>query len=143
MRTDAGSPGRPERPVRTAQLAGPALAIAAFVLLGAGAPPAPATEPGTGFIDGPTPGGVGAGGGGDLLAGLGPVLLLALAIAVVIAVAAALILFRTRGAPVTSSSEGWWTCSSCGAGNMDGAARCHACATWRTTNPRPTPSASP
>ena len=136
--------GRPGQPARTAQLAGAALSVVAFIVLqGAGAPLAPATGPGPRLIDAPTPGGAGSGGGGDLLTGLGPLLLVALVIAVVVAGAAALILFRTRAAPVTSSSEGWWTCSSCGAGNMDGAARCHACATWRTTNPRPTPSASP
>jgi len=61
----------------------------------------------------------------------------------VVLVGAVVILFRTRGAVTPpASSEGWWTCSNCGAGNMDGAARCHACSTWRATA-RPTPTAQP
>jgi hypothetical protein len=126
-----------------ARLADLCLAIAAFVaLVGAAAPaPFPATlvrnyaQQGDGSS-------AGGGTGGTLLSELGPLLLIALGIAVVVLVAAVIILFRTRGAVTPpASSEGWWTCSNCGAGNMDGVARCHACSTWRATSPRPTPSA--
>jgi hypothetical protein len=85
----------------------------------------------------------GGGIGGTFFSDFGPLLLIALVIAVIVLIAAAVIVFRTRGAVTPSaSSEGWWTCSNCGAGNMDGAARCHACGTWRTTA-RPTPTAQP
>ena len=119
------------------------LATLAFVvLLGAAPPGAPRVESVRAFAQGGGPGGAGT--GGDLLATFGPLLLLiGLVVALIIAVGAALILVRTRGSTTAVSPEGWWTCSTCGAGNMDGAARCHACGTWRTTAQRPTPSASP
>jgi hypothetical protein len=123
---------------------GAALGIASFIaLIGANAPAALA--PGLILDLNESGGGASSGGGtgGTFLADFGPLLLIGLAIAVIVLIAAAVILFRTRGAvtpPV--SSEGWWTCSNCGAGNMDGAARCHACSTWRTTA-RPTPTAQP
>jgi hypothetical protein len=86
----------------------------------------------------------GEGSGGTILSNFGPLLIVALAIAVLVLVAAVVILVRTRGAVTPSAtSEGWWTCSNCGAGNMDGAARCHSCSTWRSTNPRATPTAQP
>lgn len=91
-------------------------------------------------------GGAAAGGGtgGTPLSDFGPLIIAALVIAVIILAAAVVILLRTRGAVTPAAmSEGWWTCSNCGAGNMDGAARCHACSTWRTTAPRPTPTAQP
>jgi hypothetical protein len=83
------------------------------------------------------------GGGAGLLGSLGPILLVVVVIAIVIAVVAAVILFRTRGVTEPTSSEGWWTCPKCGSSNMDAAARCHTCSTWRATTARPTPSASP
>jgi hypothetical protein len=119
------------------RLAAPALAIVAFVvLLGATGPQPPILVPNVDFVA--TPGG--AGGEGLLSGDLGLLLLAALALAVIVAgIAAAVILYRTRGSRVTRApEEGWWTCQSCGAGNIDGAARCHACATWRTSAPRPT-----
>ena len=123
------------------RLAGPGLAIVAFiVLLGANAPAAPRIDLTADLIDAPTQGG---GDGGAFLAGITPLLLIALVVGVVIAAAAAYILFRTRGATVAPASDEWWTCSNCGAGNVVGSARCHACATWRASTPRPTPSASP
>lgn len=124
--------------------AGAVLGLASFiVLLGANAPAALA--PGATLDLNESGGGASSGGGtgGTFFSDFGPLLLIGLAIAVIVLVAAVVILFRTRGAvtpPV--SSEGWWTCSNCGAGNMDGAARCHACSTWRTTA-RPTPTAQP
>ena len=127
------------------RLAGAFLGIASFiVLVGANAPAALA--PGSILSLNESGGGASAGGGsgGTLLSSLTPLLLVGLAIAVVVLVAAVVILFRTRGSVAApASSEGWWTCSSCGAGNMDGAARCHACTTWRTTAPRPSPSTQP
>ena len=116
------------RPARLSRLVEPGLAIVAFIVLtGAG----PTTN-----------GGDQGGGGGGFLSGLGPLLAVALVIGIVLAAVAALILFRTRGASVPPATDDWWTCANCGAANMDGAARCHACSTWRGTTPRPTPSAS-
>lgn len=119
------------------RLAAPALAIVAFVvLLGANGPQSPVAVPIADFAA--TPGS--ADGGGGLGGDLGLLLLAALALAVIVAAAAAgVILYRTRGPRVPrAQEEGWWTCPNCGAGNLDGAARCHACATWRTSVPRPT-----
>lgn len=140
MRNRAGLPTHARR------LAGLGLSIVAFVvLLGAGAPAT--LEPGSINSLAESGGGASAGGGngGNVLSSLGPLLFVALAIALVVLVAAAVILFRTRGAVATpaSAAEGWWTCAACGAGNMDGAARCHNCATWRTTTSRPNPSVQP
>jgi hypothetical protein len=122
-----------------ARLAGPALAIVALtVLLGAVAPGQTAIEAARQGIDAPTQG---AGAAGGLFGDLGWLLIVALAAAAVVFVGAAVVLFRTRTPKAAPPSEGWWTCANCGAGNMDGAARCHACATWRSTTPRPTPTA--
>ena len=123
-----------------ARLATPALAILAFVLLGANEPESGAARIAN-FVA--TPGSANTGGALDGVLGL--VLIGALVVAVVIAVAAAaVILFRTRASRVARGpEEGWWTCPSCGAGNMDGAARCRSCATWRTSIPRPTTTAAP
>lgn len=126
------------------RMTGAALGIGSFiVLIGANAP-AP-LGPGAILDLNESGGGASAGSGssGSFLSDFGPLLLIAVAVAVVVLVAAAVLLFRTRGAVTPpASSEGWWTCSNCGAGNMDGAARCHACSTWRTTA-RPTPTAQP
>jgi hypothetical protein len=115
-----------------------ALAITALlVLVGANAPFPPIETAPVMLVDAPSQG---AGSGGILGGGLGLLLLAGLGIAIVIAVGAAgVVLFRTRGPKVpASSAAGWWTCANCGAGNLDGAARCHACSTWRTTTPRTT-----
>jgi hypothetical protein len=123
------------------RLAGPGLAIVAcIVLLGANAPTTPAIDLGAHLIDAPTPG---SAGGGGVLANIVPLLVIALVVGVVVAAGAAYVLFRTRGTPVAPASDEWWTCSNCGAGNVVGSARCHACSTWRASTPRPTPSASP
>lgn len=119
------------------RLAAPVLAIvASVVLLGANAPQSRVALT-VSDLAAPTGGG---GGGGGLGGDLGLLVLAALALAVIVAAsAAAVILYRTRGPRgPRSPEEGWWTCPSCGAGNIDGAARCHACATWRTSVPRPT-----
>lgn len=126
---------------RLTRFAGLALAIVAFVVL-PGAAPASTALGGAALrelIDAPTQGG-GAGGGplGDGLLGL--ILIAALIVAVVVMIGAAYVLFRTRGSKVVPPSEGWWTCTKCGASNMDGSARCHSCATWRAAEPKPTPS---
>lgn len=124
---------------RRKRLAGLALAIVASVVL-LGAAPA-STVPGAAtfreLIDAPAQG---AGGGplGDPLIGL--ILIAALVVAVVVLLAAAYVLFRTRSPKVLPPSEDWWTCTKCGASNMDGAARCHACSTWRAATAKPTPS---
>lgn len=124
------------------RLAGPGLAIVAFiVLLGANAPAAPPINFGGHLIEAPTKGGSGS--GSNFLADILPLLIVALVVGALVAAGAAYVLFRTRGAPVAPASDEWWTCSSCGAGNVVGSARCHACATWRSSTPRPTPSASP
>lgn len=123
------------------RLAGPGLAIVAcIVLLAANTPWAPAIDLGAHLIDAPTPG---SAGGGGVLGGILPLLVIALVVGVLVAASAAYILFRTRGTTVAPASDDWWTCSNCGAGNVVGSARCHACATWRASTPRPTPSASP
>lgn len=90
-------------------------------------------------------GGASAGGGTGgrpLLVVLTPFLLIGLAIAIIGAgVAVAIIVFRTRSAVTPQpAAEGWWTCTNCGASNMDASPRCHACNTWRSTRPRPTPN---
>lgn len=128
------------RPTRLTRLVETALAIVALlVLLGAAPPPGAGPDSLRQLIDAPPPAGPPGG-----LDGLGLVLVAGLAIGVLALLAGAVILFRTRGAKaVPPTSEGWWTCPNCGAGNMDGAARCHACSTWRTTTPRSTTSASP
>lgn len=125
------------RPASLDRLAGPALAIAAVAILLGAIPAGPAPVVAALPIDAPTQGG---GAGGGLLGELGWILIVGLAIAAVALILAAIVLFRTRGSKAPPPSEGWWTCASCGAGNMDGAARCHACATWRSTTPRPTPT---
>ncbi len=128
--------------MRLTRLAAGGLAIVAFLVLpGAAAPTRLGPGPIVSFIVS-SEGGEQAGGG--LLGGFGPILLVGLAVAIVALVGAAFVLFRTRGAArIPPPSEGWWTCGNCGAGNVDGAARCHACATWRSTTPSATPSASP
>ena len=137
MRTNA-------RPTGLARLAGPSLAILAFlVLVAAGAPARPAGGLLANGIDGPQPGGgSGAGTTGNLLADLLPLLVVALIVGVVVAAGAGYVLFRTRGARVAPVSDEWWTCSSCGAANVEGTARCHACSTWRSSAPRPSATAS-
>jgi hypothetical protein len=125
------------RPSRFARLAGPAIAVVAFVVLLGAVAPAEMTESRLAFIDPGLEEDVVSPG---LFDGFGVVLLVGLAIAVVAALGAAFVLFRTRASNAPPpSSEGWWTCASCGAGNIEGAARCHACATWRS-RPRPTPT---
>jgi len=118
-----------------------ALAIVSLlVFVGANAPFAP-TDPTIGLlVDAPTQGG---GAGGILGGGLGLLLLAGLGIAILIAVvAAAVVLFRTRASKLPAGAdEGWWTCANCGAGNLDGAARCHACSTWRRATARTTTGA--
>lgn len=125
------------QPTRLMRLAGTALAIVAVTVLLGAAPAGPTEATPVLVIDAPTQG---AGGAGGLFGGLGWILIVALAVAAVALILAAVVLFRTRGSKATPPSEGWWTCANCGAGNMDGAARCHACATWRSTTARPTPS---
>ncbi len=126
------------RSARLARLCGPALAIVALtVLLGAAAPGQDATTAPRQLIDAPSQG---AGASGGLLGDLSWILLVALAVAAVVLIGAAVVLFRTRVSKAAPTSEGWWTCANCGAGNMDGAPRCHACATWRSTSARPTPT---
>jgi hypothetical protein len=134
VRSDGG------QPTRLTRLAGHALAIVALTVL-LGAAPSSTVVPGTirQLIDAPT-----QGAGSTGLDAFGLLLLGGLAIAVVVALVAGFVLFRTRGAKaIPPPSEGWWTCPKCGAGNMDGAARCHACATWRTSTPHPTASPTP
>jgi hypothetical protein len=125
------------RPMRLTRLAGPALAIVAVTVLLGAAPAVPTAVAPILLIDAPTQG---AGAAGGLLGDLGWILILALAVAAVALILAAIVLFRTRGSKEAPPSEGWWTCANCGAGNMDGSARCHACATWRSTTPRATPT---
>lgn len=125
------------QPTRLTRLAGPAIAIAAFIVLLGAVPAGPTALSPALLIDAPTQG---TGGAGGPLGGFGWILIVALAVAAVALILAAVVLFRTRGSKTPPPSEGWWTCASCGAGNMDGAARCHACATWRSTTPRPTPT---
>lgn len=125
------------RPARLTRLIGPALAIVALTVLLGAAPPR-SVDPGSilQLADAPTQGNGGAGG----IDAFGILLLGGLGLAVLAAIGAGIILFRTRGVAkaVPPPVEGWWTCANCGAGNMDGAARCHACATWQSTTPRST-----
>jgi hypothetical protein len=129
------------RPTRLTRLAGPLLAIVAFTVLFGAAPPS-AIAPGAihQLADAPAQGNGGVGGLDPLVL----VLIVVLAVAAVALLGAAFVLFRTRGAKaVPPMSEGWWTCAKCGAGNMDGAARCHNCATWRSSAPQPRASPTP
>lgn len=125
-------------PARLMRLAGPALALLAVTVLLGAVPAGPTADVPVPLIDAPSQG---AGGADGLFGGLGWILIVALALAAVALVLTAIVLFRTRGSKEPPPSEGWWTCANCGAGNMDGAARCHACATWRSNSPRPTPTA--
>jgi len=129
------------RPTRLTRIAGPALAIVALtVLLGAAPPSAIGPAAIQHLADAPSQG-AGAPGAIDPLV---LVLIAVLAVAAVALLAAALVLFRTRGSKAAPPmSEGWWTCAKCGAGNMDGAARCHSCATWRSSAPHATTSPVP
>jgi hypothetical protein len=137
------SAGRASNQLR--RLAAPGLAIAAALVSLGATGPAPFVPTVVRNLN-ESGGGASAGGGtgGTVLATLAPLLLVGLAVAVVVLVGGAIVLFRTRGAVAPpASAEGWWTCANCGAGNLDGASRCHACSTWRTTTARPTPSAQP
>lgn len=125
------------RLTRVRRLAGPALAVVALTVLLGAAPADPGAVAPILLIDAPSQG---AGSTGGLFGGLGWILIAGLAIAAVALILAAIVLFRTRGSKAAPPSEGWWTCASCGAGNIDGSARCHACATWRSTTARPTPT---
>ncbi|MEO5704241.1 MAG: hypothetical protein ABIZ52_04405 [Candidatus Limnocylindrales bacterium] len=134
------------RPTRLTRLGGLVLAGVAFAILLGAAPPS-VVVPGT-ILRLRDPATQGNGGPADLDP-LVPILIAVFAIVVIAVLGAAFVLLRTRGAKaVPPMSEGWWTCAKCGAGNMDGAARCHSCATWRTstsqpTAPQPTTSATP
>src|SRR6478672_1735028 len=104
------------------RLAGAALWIASFIVVAAANTPG-ALAPGSILDLNESGGGASSGGGtgGTFLSEFGPLLLIALAIALVVLVVAIVILVRTRGAVTPpASSEGWWTCANCGAGNMDG-----------------------
>jgi hypothetical protein len=129
------------------RLAALGLAIAAFIVLpGANAPVGLGPDSVRSLAEqgGGASSGGGTGGGGSLLSGLGPLLIIGLVVAIIVVIAAAVILARTRGVTTQpAGAEGWWTCANCGAGNLDGAARCHACSTWRTTTSRPASSAQP
>ncbi|MBI2781608.1 MAG: hypothetical protein HYX55_07420 [Chloroflexi bacterium] len=125
---------------RLTRLAGLVLAIVAFVVMPGAAPASigPGDAAIRELIDAPTQGGGSGGTLGDPLVGL--ILIAGLVVAVVVLLAAAYVLFRTRSPKVIPPSEGWWTCTKCGASNMDGSARCHACSTWRAATPKATPS---
>ena len=125
------------QPTLLTRLASPGLVILAITVLLCAAPAGPTAVAPILLIDAPTQG---AGSTGGLLGGFGWILIVGLAIAAVALILAAIVLFRTRGSKAAPPSEGWWTCGKCGAGNMDGSARCHACATWRSSTPRPTPT---
>lgn len=129
------------RPTRLTRLAGLALAIMALtVLLGAAPPSAIGPAAIQHMADAPAQG-AGAPGAIDPLI---LVLIAVLAVAAAGLLAAAFVLFRTRGSKAAPSvSEGWWTCAKCGAGNMDGSARCHNCATWRSSTTHATTSPAP
>ncbi len=124
------------RPARLTRQIGVALAIVAgTLLLGAAPPPLTVPERILQFVDAPSQGNSAAGG----IDAFGILLFVGLGLALLAAIGAGTVRFRTRGAKaVPPPAEGWWTCANCGAGNMDGAARCHACATWRSTTPRST-----
>jgi hypothetical protein len=131
VRRSDGRPARLTRPI------GVALAIVAFTVL-LGATPPQAAAPGSilQLVDAPA-----QGAGSKVLDVFGILLFAGLGLAILVAVGAGIVLFRTRGVAraVPPPSEGWWTCANCGAGNMDGAARCHNCSTWRAApSPRPT-----
>lgn len=134
------SDGRPARLTR--QIAAALAIVAGTVLLGAAPPPSAIPGQILEFVDAPSQGNGSIGGAGGIDA-FGILLIAGLGLALLAGLAAGIVLFRTRGAKaVPPPSEGWWTCANCGAGNMDGAARCHNCATWRATTTRST-SATP
>lgn len=125
------------QPTHLTRLAGAAFAIVALTVLLGAAPAGPGAAAPILVIDAPSQG---AGSPGGLFGGPGWILIVGLAVAAVALILAAIVLFRTRASKAAPPSEGWWTCANCGAGNMDGSARCHACATWRSTTARPSPT---
>jgi hypothetical protein len=84
-------------------------------------------------LTGATGGDDGAGGGGGSgfdLGTIGPLL-----IGVVVGAAAVLavgyLVLRWRAGPARAEAPGeWWTCPKCGAANIVGSPRCHACGAW-------------
>lgn len=129
------------RPTRITGRAGLTLGIVALTVLLGAAPPS-AIDPTTiQHLAEPPSQGNGSPGAIDPLI---LILIAVLAVAAVALLGAAFVLFRTRGSKAAPPvSEGWWTCPRCGAGNMDGAARCHSCATWRSSTSHSTESPAP
>jgi len=83
-------------------------------------------------LTGATGGDDGSGGGGggapwgDLVLLLGGVVVGALAL---LAVGYLVLRWRAGPAPAEVPDE-WWTCPACGAANIVGSPRCHACGAW-------------
>ena len=74
--------------------------------------------------------GEGAGGGGSDLVGLG-LLLGGVVVGAVVMLIVGYVVLRWRAGPAPAEVPGdWWTCRSCGAANIAGSPRCHACGAW-------------
>lgn len=101
----------PARPVPAWTV--PLLLLALVVLSGA-----------TGVDDGA------ASGGGTPLASIG-LLVIGVIVGVAAVVVIAYLILRWRAGPTPAEIPGdWWTCPSCGAANIVGSPRCHACGAW-------------
>jgi hypothetical protein len=75
----------------------------------------------------------GAGGGGGIGFELGTIGLLLIGVVVGAAAVLAvgyLVLRWRAGPPPAEVPDDWWTCPTCGAANIVGSPRCHACGAW-------------
>jgi hypothetical protein len=74
--------------------------------------------------------GTGAGGGGGPFGGM-LLLLAGIVVGAVAVLAVGYLVLRWRAGPAPAEIPGeWWTCRSCGAANIAGSPRCHACGAW-------------
>lgn len=74
--------------------------------------------------------GSGVGGGGTSLEGI-LLLIGGIVVTAVAALAVGYVILRWRAGPAAAEIPGeWWTCQSCGAANIAGSPRCHACGAW-------------
>jgi len=73
----------------------------------------------------------GSGGGGGLSFEGILLLLGGIVVTAVAALAVGYVILRWRAGPAAAEIPGeWWTCQSCGAANIVGSPRCHACGAW-------------
>jgi hypothetical protein len=69
--------------------------------------------------------------GGGLELGSLALLLVGVLAAAILVLAAGYLVLRWRAGPAPAEVPGdWWTCAACGAANIGGSPRCHACGAW-------------